>query len=57
MSQIWGEQIELWVIVDKTLQASTILVIWPIKLREALLDLKTHQGAKINILYNVLDQN
>lgn len=57
MSQIWGEQIELWVIVDKTLQASTILLIWPIKLREALLDLETHQGAKINILYNVLDQN
>ena len=57
MSQIWGEQIELWVIVDKTLQASTTLLIWPIKLREALLDLKTHQGAKINILYNVLDQN
>lgn len=24
MSQIWDEQIELWVIVDKTLQASTI---------------------------------
>lgn len=53
MSQIWGEQIELWVIVDKTLQVSAILLIWPIKLREAPPDLKTRQGAKINILYNV----